>query len=58
MDDRDQVVSVSGYGGQSDGGVYAARGEAIRSKSISILYNSDVREPALFGYFALTKLNE
>ena len=49
MDDRDQVVGVSGYDGLSDGGVYAARGEAIRSKWISILYNSDIREPALFG---------
>jgi hypothetical protein len=40
---------MSEYDGQSDGGVYAAKGEAIRSKVRSILYNSDIREPALFG---------
>jgi hypothetical protein len=49
MDDGDQVVCVSGYDGQSDGGVYAARGGSIRSKVRSMLYNSDIREPALFG---------
>jgi hypothetical protein len=49
MDDRDQVVGVSGYDGQSDGGVYAARCGAIRCKVRSMLYNNDIREPALFG---------
>lgn len=49
---------MSEYDGQSDGGVYAARGEAIRSNWVSMLYNSDIREPALFGYVPFNKSNE
>ena len=35
--------------------VYAARVVGIRSETKAMLYNSDIQEPALFGYVPFTR---